>query len=881
MSEKPGRRRPFWYLSRRPSTVATEVDEELRVHLAMRIAELEARGMTADAARREALARFGDLDYTRRYCREQDLRKETRMRWSLSFDEFARDLRVSVRSLVRLPGLTATIVLTVGIALGAAVAMIALVRTVLLRPLPYADPESLVWIYTDNPPYRFRLSLVDFRALEADHPAFTSVAAYGSSRATVNDGDLADRVNVKDVSGSYFPMLGQRAHVGRLFGIEDDARADRLAVLTHAYWVGRFGSDPSVLGRAMSIDGTTSTIVGVLQEDVGPLEREVALFRIARWPVPKRKGPFFYTVLGRLRPDVSRTAAAETLRATNRRLFPIWRSSYQDEKATWGMMDLKERAVGDIGATLLFVSSAVGCLLLLACANAVNLLLARGLHRTRELAVRGALGASRGRLLQHVLVEAAALSAAAALVGLGCALLTIQLVTLYGAEYIPRIDEMRFTTADLAALAGLAIVAAFVIGLVPAWHGSRIAVDQALKTSGRSMTEGLGARRVRRALVAAEFALATPLLVAAALILVSLDRLARVPVGIDTSRVLTAGVSLPGARYREEADREAFWKRVQRRLAELPGVDRAAIADSRPPDEAGQTNNFDLEARPTPPGQNQPLCTWVGVTPEYFAAVGLRLERGRLLDDRSLREDVIVVDRAWANRFFPGEEVVGRRLKSGGCTTCDWTTVVGVVGNVKWRGLDAVEDGTVYFPLVDLPNAFVVLRTSGDPASLIPMMRQAVKELDPALPLSDVATGDELVSASLATPRYLSAVTGVFALSALVLAVVGIYGVMSHFVQQHRRDIGIRLALGGDPARVRRRVVSQGMALVAAGVAVGAIAAVVAGRLLTTLLFGVSPTDPRMIVGVPAGLVLVAIVACLVPAQRAARLDPAQVLRDE
>lgn len=847
----------------------------------MRSEELKARGLPADEARREALRRFGDLEFTRRYCRQQDLRKETRMRRRLSLAEFARDLRISVRSLVRLPGLSATIVLTVGIALGAAVAMLAVVRSVIVNPLPYEDPGSLVWIYTDNPPYRFRLSRVDYRALEADHPAFTAIAAYETSAVTITDGDLAERAAAKSVTGSYFPLLGQRPHVGRLFDASDDRHNDRLAVLTHAYWVRRFGSAPSILGRPMQIDGASYTIVGVLQPDVGPLENGVAAFTIARWPPPPRKGPFFTMVIGRLRPDVSRAAAADTLHATNRRLFPIWRSSYQDEKATWGLMDLKERAVGDIGTTLLFVSCAVGCLLLIACANAVNLLLARGLHRTRELAIRGALGASRGRLLQHVLVEAAALSTAAALAGLGCALLIVQLVTAYGADYIPRINELRFTAVDLAALAGLAVVAAFVIGLVPAWHGSRVAVDQALKTSGRSMTEGPAARRVRRALVAAEFALATPLLVAAALILVSLDRLGRVPVGVDTSRVLTAGVSLPGARYQEGADREAFWKRARQRLSELPGVDRAAIADSRPPDDAGQTNNFDLEDRPTPAGQNQPLCTWVGVSPEFFAAVGLRLERGRLLDDRSLAEDVVVVDRAWANRFFPGEEVVGRRLKSGGCTTCPWTTVVGVVGNVKWQGLDAGEDGTVYFPLVDLSSAYVVLRTSGDPSSLIPMLRQAVKELDPALPLSDVATGDELVSSSLATPRYLSAVTGVFALSALALAVVGIYGVMSHFVQQNRRDLGIRLALGGDPARVRRDVVWQGLMLVIAGVLGGVVAAFATGRLLTTLLFGVSPTDPRMTLGVPAGLVAIAIVACLLPAQRAARLDPAQILRDE
>jgi predicted permease len=881
MNEQRQRRRPFWYISRRPATVASDVDEEIRLHLEMRIAELTSRGMPAEAARNEAVRRFGDLEYTRRYCRDQDLHMEARMRRGLSVEEFARDLRIALRSLVRLPGLSGTIVLTVGIALGAAVAMIALVRTVLVNPLPYADPESLVWIYTDNPPFRFRLSHVDYRALEADHPAFGGVAAYEFNSATVSAGDLAERVTTKTVTGSYFPLLGQQPHIGRLFDPSDDEHRERLAVLTHAYWTRRFGSDPLVLGRAMPIDGATHTIVGVLQRDVGPLEHNVAAFTIANWPMPKRKGPFGTMVLARLRPDVSRAAALDTLRATNARLFPIWRSSYQDEKATWGFMDLKERAVGDIGTTLLFVSSAIGCLLLIACANAVNLLMARGLHRTRELAIRGALGASRGRLLQHVLMEAAALSGAAALVGLACAVLALRLVAVHGAPYIPRINEVRFALVDLASLAGLSAVAAILIGLIPAWQASRVTVDRTLRSGGRSMTEGPAARRVRRALVAAEFALATPLLVAAALILASLDRLGRVPVGIDTSRVLSAAVSLPGARYARDSDRDGFWKRARLRLSALPGVDAAAIADSRPPVEAGNTNNFDLEDHPTPSGHNQPLCTWVGVSPEFFEAVGLRLERGRLLDDRSVVEDVIVVDRAWANRFFPGEDVMGRRLRSGGCTTCPWTTVVGLVGNVRWRGLDAPEDGTVYYPLVDPPNAFVILRTSGDPSALAPGLRQAVKELDPALPLSNVATGDELVASALTTPRYLTGLTGLFALSAVMLAVVGIYGVMSHFVQQHRRDIGIRLALGGDPARVRRAVVSQGMALVIAGVAGGTIAALAASRLVTTLLYGVSPTDPRMIIGVPAGLVAVAILACLLPAQRAARLDPARILRED
>ncbi len=275
------------------------------------------------------------------------------------------------------------------------------------------------------------------------------------------------------------------------------------------------------------------------------------------------------------------------------------------------------------------------------------------------------------------------------------------------------------------------------------------------------------------------------------------------------------------------------------------------------------------------------MCTWVGVSTEFFATVGLRLERGRLLDEHSPQEDAVVVDRAWANRFFPGQEVVGRRFHNGGCTTCPWTTVVGVVGNVKWIGLDApAEDGTVYFPLVDLPSGFFVLRTKAAPVSLVPSLREAVRALDPGLALSNVATGDELMSEALATPRYLTVLIGVFACTALVLSVVGIYGVMAYFVQQHAREIGIRLALGGDPARVRRMVVFQGLRLTVAGVAVGIAASFVASRVVATLLFGIDPTDLRMIVGIPVALVAVALIACLVPAQRAARLDPAAILRD-
>ncbi|TAK13306.1 MAG: ABC transporter permease [Acidobacteria bacterium] len=788
-----------------------------------------------------------------------------------------RDIRYSLRSLLRAPTLALTIVATVGVGLGATTAMSTIVRSVLVNPLPYEGADRLMWIYTDNPPFKFRFSVVDYRALERDHPAFSAVAAYQSSQATLTSGDLVERVAVKSVTGSYFPLLGQRAELGRLFDAADDATRDQIAVLNYDFWSTRFGKDPSIVGRAITLDGVSVHVVGVLQPTPGPLEHTGDVFVTERWPEPKRKGPFLTMTIGRLRGDMSEAAATDALHATNKRLFPIWQSSYQNDKATWGLQPLRDRVVGDIATTLLFVLAAVACVLLIACANAVNLLIGRALQRSRELAIRTALGASRARVLQHVLVESAVLTVLAGAAGFGIAAGALKLVATYGDAYIPRIDEIGVSAATIGTLALLAGAAGVVIGLIPALHSTRARTDTALRSGTRSATDGPAARRVRNVLVALEFALAMPLLAAAGIVLISLDQLGRVPVGIDTDRLLTASISLAGPRYADASQRAEFWRRAVDRLSVMPGVESAAIADSRPPNEAGNRNNFDLEDHPSP---NQPTCIWVGASPTFFKTAGVRLDRGRLLDAHSLQADEVVVDRVWANRFFPGQDVIGRRFKSGGCTDCAWTTVIGQVSDARWGGLDTEQDGTVYYPFVDVPDAFAVIRAAGDPSALVTFMRAAFRELDPGLPLTSVETGRDLMNGELATPKYLSVLTTVFAVTALLLSIVGIYGVMTHFVQQHTRDIGIRVALGGEPGQVRRMIVMRGLKLVVAGVAVGIAAAVGAGRYLSSLAFGVSATDPRMIGLVAFALVLIAAAACLIPARRASRVDPAAILRE-
>jgi putative ABC transport system permease protein len=792
-----------------------------------------------------------------------------------------RDLVHSVRSLTRTPALALTVVLTVGLGLGATTAMIAVVRAVLVSPLPYANAGSVYWIYTDNPPFRFPLSVVDYRWLENDHAAFSQIAAYSADTVTVSDAGQADRVTLKRVTGSYFPLLQQRAQLGRLFDPSDDTRGERTLVLTNEFWARRFGADPSIVGRMLTVDGERYTIAGVLPPSEGPLERGVAFFTLAHWPQPTRKGPFFLRVLGRLAPGVSQTAAGDALHTSNRRLFPIWKSSFHDEKSTWGLQDLKSRIVGDIGAILMTVLAAVACVLLIACANAVNLLVARALNRTREIAIRGALGASRARLLQHLFAETAVITIASVTIAAAVAAGAVALVTKYGGQYVPRVDEVRVGPVEIGWLALLGVASAVLIGLVPAVFCSRVQIGVALSAGGRSGSDAPATRRVRRALVAAEFALATPLIVSAVLVAASLDQLSRVDVGIDTSRLWTASVSLPQSRYPRSDDRKAFWDRARLALGGVPGVQAVSLADSRPPDQAGGRNNIDLEDHPTPPGQNQPICTWVEVSPEFTKTVGLRLEAGESLERFPVEANVILVDRAWANRFFPGQTVVGRRLHEGGGK--EWVTVVGVVSDVKWTGLDSRadgNDGTIYGAMVGPSTAFLVLSTAGAPAAISNTVVRTIASLDPQLALADVATGDQLVSTSLTQPRYLTVLIGIFALTALVLSIVGVYGVMAYFVQQHARDIGIRLALGGEPSRVGRMVITHGLQFVAIGVAAGVVSTFFAVRLLRTLLFGVSATDLRAMAGVPAVLMVVAVVACLVPARRAARLDPAEILRE-
>ena len=885
MHRRDDRPPPFWFLRRRKRDIEREIDEEIETHLSMRIDALVRSGWTEADARHEAVRQFGDRKRVQRYCAEEDSVKATRVQWRLRLGDLLQDLKFCLRGIWRARALTATILLTVGLGIGLTTAMFSAVFSVLVRPLPYRDPGRLVRIYTDAPPYHFNFSVADYLALDRGQTQFERVAGYAYATMIFSDGASTDLVPGRIVTWTYFDLLGIRPAIGRGF-TPDDGRAGHppTAIVSHAFWMERLGGRQEALGQPLRLDGAAYLLVGVLPRRLGPLEHAGEFYLAAQWATPPRKGPFFIRVLGRLRADTDPVKAASELQVINKRMFPIWRASYQDDRASWNLTDLKTDLVGSTTVMAGVALAAVGLIWLIACANASSLLLARATGRRRELAVRAALGASRARLVGLVLAEGALLAVGATAIGLAIASAAIQLLRDVGPSYFPRAEEIALDRASLLVCAGLTGMSALLCGLIPGLQSSAGRLDRSLRISSRSATESVRGRVGRRALVATQFAVATPLLIVAALLLVSLTRLQHVNLGFDAQNLVTANIRLPGAPYRDEGRARAFWTDMETRASALPGVSTVAFADGRPPDGVDNFNNFDLEMFPTPPGASQPVTPWVAVSPEYFRTLGLPLLEGRLLDQRDAQPsspEVVVVDRAWAQRFFPGQSAVGQRLKSGGCTSCEWTTVVGVVSNVKYAGLDKPNDGAVYTPLVGGTTRYIVLRTSVDATSPVPLLRDIVRAIDPTVAVSNVATIDDLVARALDVPHSLTWLIGALAAAALLLSIIGIYGVMTQYVHEHAREMSIRLALGGTPAAVARHVLGHGVAVVVAGVAAGLALAALATRFAATLLFGVSAADPATFAAVSGLLILSALLACAWPTRRAVLVDPAEVLRSE
>jgi predicted permease len=764
---------------------------------------------------------------------------------------------------------------------------------VLWDPLPYVGSERLVRIYHAIGQNRWNLSVVDFEAIESQQTQFEGVAAYSSGERTLTSGDVVERVRVRAVTAGWFELLGIRAVQGRTFAAaEGEYGAPSTAVVSWGFWQRYMGEDASVLGRPIRLDGQDFTVIGILPREVGPLEERFDVFPVLQFEPPSRKGPFTLTVIGRTRSGVDAAVAAAELGSINRRIFPIWQSSWPDTQSTWGMMPLDEFVVGRFRTLLLVLLGAVALMLVVASTNAAGLLTARATQRRTELATRVALGASRLRLVRSLVTESVLLACGGAALGLVLAGTAMRAIRAAGPDLLPRAGHIHFDNAVLGFAALLTFGSLVVFGIIPAiqWMGLRSGIGHTLRASGRTATEAASAHKVRRALVASQFAIAVPLLAGAALLAHSFARLQRVDPGFDADHVLTLAVARPAANDGSVAD--AFWEQLLERVGAVPGVLAAGLNTGRPPREANNINNFDPLDRPTPVGETEPLAVWLVASPGYFEALRIGLVSGRMFDERD-RPDMsstsALVDETWAHNVYPGDDPIGRQLYEGGCKSaeCNIVTVVGVVEDVRYLGLDDAQTGaavgTVYVPPTQwfASSYYLHVRASGEALPLLGAIRAIVHELDPAIPITDIATGHELIDAALAAPRNLAGVVIAFAAVALLLAMIGIYGVMSYFVHEHRKDIGIRLALGGRPAEVLGLVLGRGMKPVLAGTAIGFAIAIGVTRFITRLLFTVSPNDPATLGIVALAMLGTAVAACWLPARHAARLDPAEVLRNE
>jgi putative ABC transport system permease protein len=700
------------------------------------------------------------------------------------------------------------------------------------------------------------------------------------------------RVLGAHVTASFFPTLGVEPAIGRAFtSDEDQPGRDRVVVLSHNAWQQRFGADPDIAGREINLDGENHTVLGVMPPDF-----HLVFFNVEVWkPIAftpgqmsdDRRGNEYLVAIGRINPGFTLEqvkAEMATIAARVIERFPERSDFLVNAGWTATAVPLREQLFGDVRAPLLVLLSAVGLVLLIACANVANLLLARAAGREKEIAIRAALGAGRWRLARQLLTESVVLALAGGALGVLLAFWTLRaLLTLVPAEtQIPILNEISLSTPVLLFTLGLSVGTGVLFGLFPAWSAARTDLHESLKEGGRT-SAGAGRHRLRSALVVSEVALALVLLVGAGLLLRSTRELLLVDPGFQPEQRLSFYTSLPVSSYPDGTQQVGFFRDLLPRIAALPGVRAAGAIHNLPFSGGSNTRSFRVEGYEAPEGESMPLGEPRIVSPDYRRAIGLRLLRGRDLEERDTAETplVVLVDERMVRRFWPNQDPIGKRIGFG--STGDWREVVGVVNSVKYTGLEAEGREQIYIPYTQMPREgmFVVVHTAGLPASVTNAVRAEVRALDANLPISDVKTMEQRLGDSVAIRRYAMFLLLGFSLLALVLAAVGLYGVISYAVSQRTHELGIRMALGAQRRDIFRLVVGQGMLLTSAGVGLGLVAAFALTRLMSSLLFGVSATDPLTFGGVALVLAGVAVLGCYLPARRATRVDPMLALRYE
>lgn len=809
-----------------------------------------------------------------------------------------QDVIYALRTLRKAPGFTALAVITMALGIGANTAIFSLIDSVLLKPLPYVQPERLVAISGMNTRLGEKgraLSYPDIEDLQKQNSVFDHVSAYQPATSTITGAGEPLHVPSAIVTAETFTALDVMPVLGRNFAPGEDRPGHYVAILSHEFWKSQFGGDPSAIGRAIALDGRSYTIIGVMPAGFAfPLDSDppqvwttlsaLATSENGEKTMPEERGSHFLASIARLKPGVTLAQANSELQTIGARLA----QSYPDTNSnlTFQAQRALDELVGDLRPQFRILFGAVGLVLLIACANVANLLLARATSRQREFAIRAALGAGRGRIIRQLLIESGILALAGGAAGL--------LVAVWGSSYlahlagksIPRVTEAGLDTRVLLFTLLASIATAILFGIAPALQLTKLSIGETLKEGSRGAGHSAHRNRLRNVLVIAETTLAVILLSGAGLLIRSLVSLQHVNRGFDPHGVIAFTTELPDARYAKPEMASAFYRQLLERVRALPGVQSASAIMPLPMSNSVIRTSYEIEGRPMPQA-NLPLAYIRVASPDYFSVMRIPVLQGRAFGeaDRVDSKQVVIINKALADKQFPGAGPIGKRIKPGIAVAGrpPLREIIGVVGNVKHRALDRPDDPEAYIPQEQMGIDFMaaVVRTNGATAGLAAAIRAQVAAIDKDIAVYDVKSMDEYVSATVARPRLNSTLLGLFAALALLLAMVGIYGVMSYSVEQRTNEIGIRMTLGAQRIDVVRLVLRQGLAIAAIGVPLGIVGALATSGLLKSLLFGVRPGDPATLAAVAILLVGCILAACYIPARRAMRVDPMVALRYE
>ncbi|HET9710852.1 MAG TPA: ABC transporter permease [Pyrinomonadaceae bacterium] len=810
-------------------------------------------------------------------------------------DSIIKDIRYGLRGLVKHPGFTAIVVITLALGIGASTAIFSIVDSVLLRRLPYRTAERIVAVQELNPAgKRIQVTSANFLDWRAQNTVFEQLAAIKTAPTNLALTDSAERVELAQTNANFFDIFGITPQQGRLFIPQDEqAGHEPIAVISDALWRRRFGADASIVGKPITLNSRNYTVVGIAPPGFQyPDKTEVWLPPLRLAPelypdqdVTQTRGMGYLAAVGLLKPGMSLQQAASEMETITARL----RQQYPDtnNRRFNRVVSLHEHLVGDTDKLLWLLLGAVTFVLLIGCANVANLLLASGASRQKEIAIRTALGASRARVIRQLFTESTILALAGGAVGLLIAYWGLAAITKLLPRDFPRLDEIHMDVRVLAFTFAASVLTGMLFGLAPALQISRSDVQDSMRESGRGLTGSLRKSRFRQALIVVEVALSVVLLAGAGLLFRSFIHLQSVNTGFVSQQVLTAKLTPAGTNYANLSDSVRFYNQVLEKVSALPGVQDAGLINTLPLDK-GPTSAFRVEGRPVTTPDKWPGANYRVVTPNYFRAMSIPMLQGRAYTDRDNENAprVMIVNEELAQSVFPGENVIGKRITFGNTDDNQqpiWFEIVGVAANIRSVELREEPESELYFSASQTiwPSMSLVVRSSVEPASLSGSVRQIVNEVDKSVPVSSVQTMDHIVSQSITQPRFNLFLLGLFSAVAMLLSAAGIYGVTAYTVTQRTHELGIRLALGAQVGDVLKMILGQGMAVIGVGLVLGLVAAFGLMRLLRSLLFGVGENDPITFVAITVLLLLVALVACYIPARRATKVDPLEALRYE